>query len=153
MHTSNIPIASLYQSMLQLIFETNLHSCSFHFIFFHISYVQIWIFFANLMLGWQIWTFLNTEWTGLLENVRIFNHMQSQTQMISQKQLGHVWGTPCIFTYSCIQRFVKYVKSWFLDQLVFVYVRSFFRYFSRFFTKKVYWLWSMIAKYVKWQLS
>ena len=45
---------------------------------------------TNLRLGIQIRTFFNLEWTGVKENVRIFNPMGSESHINSKKQVGRV---------------------------------------------------------------
>ena len=122
MYTVNIPKAFLYQSMLQLIFETKIPLsftvAVFILYFCSILYDQIWIFFANLMPGWHILTFFNKECTGLLENVRIYNHRGLKSQMILQKQVGHVLrDTLYPSKLFCNAHYIFSSRMWWVTQL------------------------------------
>ena len=146
MDTANIPKAFPYQSMEQLIFETKLHSCSFQFIFFSISYDQIWILFANLMLGWQIWTFLNTEWTGLLENVWIFNHRGSKGQIIPPKQVGHVLRDTLYNVHLHIYCSSEVVRNYALSHFIHALNSNKVKSCKRLRKRALKWLWGRIKK-------
>ena len=58
------------------------------------------------------WTYFNTEWTGLLDNVRNFNHSGSKRQIIPPKQVGRVLrNTLYIYIYIYIYIYTSRVLS------------------------------------------
>ena len=73
---------------------------------------------ANLRLGIQIRTFFNLEWTGVKENVRIFNPMGSESHINSKKQVGRVLRDTLYLNYS----FYSLMASFYNTQAGFNYV-------------------------------